>query len=127
MPLKNIPLGFIKLILIFVNIMKKKIQVDKNGCQYILFRIDVYFNKFLSAVEIDENEQTERDLPFWGKKTSSTRKKLGCKFIRINTNDAKNGYDFHYEVGNINAFIEKKKLKKKKKKKKKKINNWCYV
>ena len=44
--------------------MKKKIQVDKNGCQYILFRIDVYFNKFLSAVEIDENEQTERDLPF---------------------------------------------------------------
>ena len=51
--LKNILLGFMKLILIFMNIMKK-IQVDKNGCKYILFRIDVYFNKFLLAVEIDE-------------------------------------------------------------------------
>ena len=29
---------------------EKKIQVDKNGCKYILFRTDVYFNKFLLAV-----------------------------------------------------------------------------
>ena len=40
---KNILLRFIKLILIFVSITKKKIQVDKNGWEYILFRIDVYF------------------------------------------------------------------------------------
>ena len=33
---------------------KKKIQVDKNGCEYILFRIDVYFNKFLLAVGIEK-------------------------------------------------------------------------
>ena len=32
----------------------KKMQVDKNGCKYTLFRTDVYFNKFLLAVEIDE-------------------------------------------------------------------------
>ena len=25
---------------------KRKIQVDRNECKYILFRIDVYFNKF---------------------------------------------------------------------------------
>ena len=25
---------------------KEKKQVDKNGCKYILFRIDIYFNKF---------------------------------------------------------------------------------
>ena len=31
----------------------KKKQVDKNGCKYILFRIDVYFKKSLLAVEID--------------------------------------------------------------------------
>ena len=42
---------------------------------------------------------------FWGKKTRSTRKKLGCKFIRINTHNAKDGYDLDYEVGNIEAFI----------------------
>ena len=50
-----------KLILIFMDIIKK-IQVDKNGCKYILFRIDVYFNKFLLAVEIDEKEHTGRIL-----------------------------------------------------------------
>ena len=55
-----------KLILIFINMKKKKKkkQVDKNGCQYILFRIDVYFNKFLLAIEIDEKGHTDRDFIF---------------------------------------------------------------
>ena len=44
---------------------------------------------------------------FWRKKTKSTRKKLGCKFIRLNTSNAKN-----YEVGNIEAFIDGFKNKK---------------
>ena len=42
----------------------KKIQIDKNGRKYILFRIDVYFNRFLLAVEIDEKGHTNRDLIF---------------------------------------------------------------
>ena len=50
-----------KLILIFINIVKKEIQVDKNGGEYILFRIDIYF-KFLLAREIDEKGHTDRDL-----------------------------------------------------------------
>ena len=33
---------------------KEKIQVDKNGCEYISFRIDVYFTEYLLAVKIDE-------------------------------------------------------------------------
>ena len=33
--------------------MEKKIQVDENGCEYILFTIDVYFTEYLSAVEIE--------------------------------------------------------------------------
>ena len=32
---------------------KEKIQVDKNGREYILFTIDVYFTEYLSALEID--------------------------------------------------------------------------
>ena len=32
---------------------KEKIQVDKNGREYILFRIDVYFTEYVLAVEID--------------------------------------------------------------------------
>ena len=51
---------------------------------------------------------------FWGKKTRSTRRKFGCKFIRINTSNAKNGYDLDYEVGNIEAFIVEFKNKKNK-------------
>ena len=85
---------------------KKKIQIRKNGFKYILFRIDVYFNKFLLAVEIDEKGHTDRDLIFEEKRQNALEKKLGCKFIRINTSNAKNGYDLDYEVGNIEAFID---------------------
>ena len=40
------------------------------------------------------------------------KKKLSCKFIRINKSNAKNGYDLDYEVGNIEAFIDEFKNKK---------------
>ena len=90
----------------------KKIQVDKNGCKYILFRIDVYFSKFLLAVEIDENEHTDRDLIFEERRKEALEKKLACKFSTINTSNATNGYDLDYEVGNIEAFIDEFKSKK---------------
>ena len=67
----------------------KKIQVDTNGCKYILFRIDVYFNKFLLAVEVNEEGHTDRDLTFEEKRQEGLEKKLGCKLIRINTSNAK--------------------------------------
>ena len=79
-------------------------------------------NKFLLAVEIDEKGHTDRDFIFENKKQEALEKKLGCKFIRISTSNAKNGHDLDYEVGNIEAFIDefknKKNLKDKKKKKK---------
>ena len=46
------------------------------------------------------------------KRQEILEKKLGCKFIRINTSNAKNGYDLDYEVGNIEAFIDEFKNKK---------------
>ena len=95
--------------------MKKKMQVDKNCCKYILFRIDVYFNKFLLAVEIDEKGHPDRDLIFEEKRLEALEKKLGCKFIRIHTSNTKNGYDLDYEVGNTEAFIDEFKNKKIKK------------
>ena len=52
---------------------------------------------------------------FWEKKTKGIRKKLGCKFNRINTSNAKNVYDLDYEVGNVQAFIDEFKNKKIKK------------
>ena len=31
-------------------------KVDRNGCEYILFRIDVYFTEYFSDVEITDYE-----------------------------------------------------------------------
>ena len=64
-----------KLILIFMSITEKKIQVDENGHKYILFRIDAYFTEYLLALEIDEKSLTDRDPIFEKKNTRSIRKK----------------------------------------------------
>ena len=42
----------------------KKIQVDNNDKEYILFRIDIYFTEYSLAVETDEKGHTDRDLIF---------------------------------------------------------------
>ena len=53
------------------------------------------------------------------KRQKALEKKLGCKIIRINTSNAKNGYDLVYEAGNVQAFIDEFKNKKIKKTRKK--------
>ena len=53
-----------KLIPIFISIILKKKKTDKNECEYILFRIDVYFTEYFLAVEIDEESHTDRYLTF---------------------------------------------------------------
>ena len=78
---------------------RKKIQVDENGCKYILFRIDVYFTEYLLAVEIDEKGHTDRDLIFEEKRQKVLEKKLGRKVLRINT--SKEGCDADYEASRI--------------------------
>ena len=83
----------------------KKIKVGKNGCEYILFRIDAYFTEYLLAVEIDEKGHNRRDLIFEEKRQEALEKKLGCKFIRINT--SKEGYNADYEVSRIQTWISK--------------------
>ena len=90
----------------------KKIQVDNNGHKYILFRIDIYFSEYSLAEEIDEKGHTDRDFIFEKKRQKALEKKLGCKFIRINTSNVKNGYDLDYDIRNIEAFIDEFKNKK---------------
>ena len=41
---------------------KEKIQVDKKGREWILFRTDVYFIEYLLAIEIEEKNHASRDL-----------------------------------------------------------------
>ena len=114
-PLEDFSVRIYEIDLYFYEHYEKKIQVDKNGCKYILFRIDIYFSECFLAVEIDEKGHTDRDIIFEEKIQKALEKKLGCKFIRINTSNAKNGYDLDYEVGNVQAFIDEFKNKKIKK------------
>ena len=62
---------------------EKKVQVNKNGCKYILFRTDVYFNKFLLAVEIDEKGHTDRDLVFEKKSQEALEKNLVLNLLEL--------------------------------------------
>ena len=54
--LKEYSLKIYKIDPYFCDHYKEKIQVDKNGCKYILFRIHAYFTEYLLAVEIDEKK-----------------------------------------------------------------------
>ena len=88
-----------------------------------MFRIDIYFRECLLVVEIDEKGQTDRGTIFEEKRQEALQKKIGCKFIRINTSNAKNGYNLDNQVGNVQTFIDEfknKKIKKTKRQKKKK-------
>ena len=88
-------------------------QVDKNGQQYISFRIDTYFTKYCLAVEIDEKRHTDRDLIFEEKRQETLEKKLNCTFIRINT--SKENFDIDYEASRIQMFVSQFKDNKNKK------------
>ena len=46
-------------------------------------------------MEIDEKDHTDRDLIFEEKRQKALEKRLGCKFIRINT--CKDGYNADYK------------------------------
>ena len=55
---------------------KKRIQVDKNGQQYVLFRIDIYLTKYCLAIEFDEKCHTDKDLEFEKKRQEALEKNL---------------------------------------------------
>ena len=98
-----------------MNTMKKNYKLIKKGVNiYSLELIFILVSVFL-AVEIDEKGHADRDIIFEEKRQKALVKKLGCKFVRINTSNAKNGYDLDYEVGNVQAFIDEFKNKKNKK------------
>ena len=96
----------------FICITQKKIKIDKNRCEYISSRIDIYFTKCLLAVEIDEQNYEGRELTFEKKRQEALEKKLGCKFIIINTSDAERAYDTDYEATKIQILLSKFKNKK---------------
>ena len=59
----------------FYDHYKEKIKADKNECEYILFRIDVYFTEYVLAVEINEQNHKGRELSFEKKKRQEALEK----------------------------------------------------
>ena len=87
----------------FMSITKKKQKLTKVDAN----TYDVYFTDYFLAVEIDEQNHEGRELIFEKKRQEALEKQLGCKFIRINTSDARRGYDTDYEVIKMQIFISK--------------------
>ena len=81
---------------------EEKMNIDKKGRSYILFRIHVCFIKDNLAVEVDEKGHVDRGLIFEKKRQEALEKKLDCKFIRINT--SKENYDAGYEISKMQTF-----------------------
>ena len=74
------------------------------------YKIDAYFVKYKSAVEIDEHNHEQRD----NEKEKAIREnaikqKLGCKVIRINPDDEK--FSINIEIGGIFEHIKEIKPK----------------
>ena len=79
--------------------------------------VNIYYSELIFcecflAAEIDGKGHTDWDIIFEEKRQKAVEKELGCKFIRINTSNAKNGYDLDYQVGNVQARIDEFKNKK---------------
>ena len=62
---------------------EKKYKLIKNGIKYILFKIDVYFNKFFLAVGIDEKGYTDRDLIFEEKRQKALEKNFVVNLLEL--------------------------------------------
>ena len=85
----------------------EKIRTDKNGDEYILFRIDICFSDYSLVVDIDwrkededDDKDRDRDLIFELKRQSALKKELKCKFVRISPIKY-----FNNEVSRIQKFI----------------------
>ena len=87
---------------------KEKIQVDKNGNEYILLEIDIFFSEHNLVVDIEEKDG-DKDLNVELKKQEILEEELSYSFIRINTNN-----DLDYKISSIKKFINDiKDIKKK--------------
>ena len=78
---------------------KEKIQVDKNGNEYIFLKIDIFFSEHNLVVDIEEKDG-DKDLNVELKKQELLEEELSYSFIRINTNN-----DLDYKISSIQKFI----------------------
>ena len=66
-------------------------------CSVLAYRIDAYFPKYKSAVEIDEQGYNNRHIHYEKGRQDVIEKKLGCEFISINP--ARENFNIFVEIG----------------------------
>ena len=91
---------------------KEKINVDKNGCKYILFRIDVFFTEQFLAVEIDKENPEDRELIFEKKRQEALKKNLVANLLELLQVMQKEAMIQIMKLVKIQTFISKFKDKK---------------
>ena len=67
----------------FYEHQKEKIQTNKNECEYILFRIDIYFTEYFLAVETDEKSHIDRDVTLKKKGKKCQKNKLTVDLLEL--------------------------------------------
>ena len=109
-PLKDYHVKIYKIDDYFRERYKEKIKCDKNGHEYILFEIDIYFNDYALVVDIDgkedKDENKDKDLVFELKRQLALYAKHDCDFIRINPKGL--NHDIAYIQKFINEFKDDK-------------------
>ena len=69
------------------------------------YKIDAYFPKYKSAIQVDEQGHNGRDIGYEIERQQTIEKELGCKFIRINP--AKENFNNFVEIGKIQNYVTK--------------------
>ena len=69
--------------LFFYEHYKEKIKIDKNGCKYILFIVDVYFTEYFLDLDIDEQNHEGRELIFEQKRQEALEKNLVAHLLEL--------------------------------------------
>ena len=68
------------------------------------YRIDLYFNGYKLAIEIDENGHSNRNIDYEIKRQKAIEQLLGCAFIRIDAD--KKVFDFFKAINQIFRHIK---------------------
>ena len=76
-------LGFMKLILTFTSITKKKIDLIKRNASIFYLELMFIFPEYLSAVQIDEKTHKVRELIFEEKRQKALTKNLVVNLLEL--------------------------------------------
>ena len=120
-PLKNILLGFLKLILIFINIMKKKYKLIKMGVNIYYIELMFILINFYQKQKLMKKDMLSEILFLMKKDKKPQKINLVVNLLELIQVMQKNGYDLDCEVGNIEYLLMSSKIKKQKNQKKKLI------